>query len=157
VFIPELGRTFRCPPTFRLFGAQNPVQEGGGRKGLPRSFLNRFTRVHVELLQRQDLLFIATALHPRIPPHTLHRMADALQRLHHDANARWAAGPLRRWAGKQTLKRALGGKRRQGLLWMWRDIGGEPSSPAHARIAPLAAAACLRGQEAPGSSTCGTC
>lgn len=26
VFIPELGRTFRCPPTFRLFAAQNPIQ-----------------------------------------------------------------------------------------------------------------------------------
>lgn len=36
-----------------------PAQEGGGRKGLPKSFLNRFTRVHVELLQRTDLLFIA--------------------------------------------------------------------------------------------------
>ena len=32
VFVPELGETFRCPPTFRVFAAQNPVQEGGGRK-----------------------------------------------------------------------------------------------------------------------------
>ena len=61
VFIPELNRTFRCPATFRVFGAQNPLQEGGGRKGLPKSFLNRFTRVHVELLQQADLLFIAGA------------------------------------------------------------------------------------------------
>lgn len=45
VFIPELGRTFKCPPTFRLFAAQNPLQQGGGRKGLPKSFLNRFSRV----------------------------------------------------------------------------------------------------------------
>lgn len=59
VFIPELGQVFRCHPDFRLFAAQNPLQEGGGRKGLPRSFLNRFTRVHVELLQREDLLAIA--------------------------------------------------------------------------------------------------
>lgn len=59
LFIPELDATFRCPPTFRIFGAQNPVQEGGGRKGLPRSFLNRFTRVHVELLTGEDLHFIA--------------------------------------------------------------------------------------------------
>ena len=35
------------------------LQEGGGRKGLPKSFLNRFSRVHVELLQQTDLLFIA--------------------------------------------------------------------------------------------------
>ena len=38
------------------------MQEGGGRKGLPKSFLNRFTRVQVELLQPQDLLFIAGRL-----------------------------------------------------------------------------------------------
>ena len=27
IFIPELGATFRCAPGFRLFAAQNPVQE----------------------------------------------------------------------------------------------------------------------------------
>jgi len=59
VFIPELGATFRCPATFRIFAAQNPLQEGGGRRGLPKSFLNRFTRVHVELLDADDLHFIA--------------------------------------------------------------------------------------------------
>lgn len=41
VFVPELGKTFDCPSTFRVFGAQNGMAEGGGRKGLPRSFLNR--------------------------------------------------------------------------------------------------------------------
>lgn len=30
VFIPELGATFRCPPTFRVFAAQNPLQVRGG-------------------------------------------------------------------------------------------------------------------------------
>lgn len=59
VFIPELGATFCCPATFRIFAAQNPLQEGGGRRGLPKSFLNRFTRVHVELLDADDLQFIA--------------------------------------------------------------------------------------------------
>ena len=59
VFIPELGQTFQCLPSFHLFAAQNPLQEGGGRKGLPKSFLNRFSRVRIQLLQSQDLLFIA--------------------------------------------------------------------------------------------------
>ena len=59
VYIPELAQTFACPPSFRIFAAQNPVQEGGGRRGLPKSFLNRFTRVHVESLCSQDLAFIA--------------------------------------------------------------------------------------------------
>ncbi|EIE25917.1 hypothetical protein COCSUDRAFT_12734, partial [Coccomyxa subellipsoidea C-169] len=67
VFIPELGSSFQCPPTFRIFAAQNPVQEGGGRRGLPKSFLNRFTRVHVELLDVHDLQFIAGSLHPAVP------------------------------------------------------------------------------------------
>ena len=44
IYIPELDQTFDCPPTFRIFGAQNPLHEGGGRKGLPKSFLNRFTK-----------------------------------------------------------------------------------------------------------------
>ena len=44
VYIPELGTSFACPPTFRVFGCQNPMQQGGGRKGLPKSFLNRFTQ-----------------------------------------------------------------------------------------------------------------
>ncbi|KAK1736592.1 midasin [Skeletonema marinoi] len=35
VYVPELGLTFDCPPTFRIFGAQNPLAQGGGRKGLP--------------------------------------------------------------------------------------------------------------------------
>ncbi|KAG2499138.1 hypothetical protein HYH03_002721 [Edaphochlamys debaryana] len=78
VFIPELCATFRCHPRFRLFAAQNPLGEGGGRKGLPRSFLNRFTRVSVELLRRDDLLFIASALHPRVPAPLLTRMVDLL-------------------------------------------------------------------------------
>lgn len=29
----------------RIFACQNPLQQGGGRKGLPKSFVNRFTQV----------------------------------------------------------------------------------------------------------------
>jgi midasin len=46
VYVPELGRTFPCHADFRVFACQNPVHEGGGRKSLPTSFLNRFTKVH---------------------------------------------------------------------------------------------------------------
>ncbi|KAG7383928.1 AAA ATPase midasin [Phytophthora pseudosyringae] len=68
VYIPELDREFECPPTFRVFAAQNPLRQGGGRKGLPKSFLNRFTRVFVETLHEQDLIHIASSMYP-----TLHR------------------------------------------------------------------------------------
>lgn len=37
------------------------LQEGGGRKGLPKSFLNRFSRVHIDLLESADMLKIAGA------------------------------------------------------------------------------------------------
>lgn len=50
VFIPELNREFKCPKSFRIFACQNPTQQGGGRKGLPKSFLNRFTKVLYTLL-----------------------------------------------------------------------------------------------------------
>ena len=38
VYIPDLDRSFACHPNFRVFAAQNPQNQGGGRKGLPRSF-----------------------------------------------------------------------------------------------------------------------
>jgi midasin len=85
VFIPELNAKFKCAPGFRIFGAQNPLQEGGGRKGLPKSFLNRFSRVHVELLQRSDLLFIAGVLYPSVPSELLQQMVEFLHVLHTDA------------------------------------------------------------------------
>ncbi|KAI6030422.1 midasin [Pisolithus orientalis] len=58
VFVPELGRTFVRHPSFRVFAAQNPLHQGGGRKGLPKSFLDRFTKVYVEELTAEDLLII---------------------------------------------------------------------------------------------------
>lgn len=62
IYVSELGETFRALDGFRVFAAQNPLQEGGGRRGLPKSFLNRFTRVHVDLLQPKDLVHIAGEL-----------------------------------------------------------------------------------------------
>ena len=46
VYVPELGKTFHVEHgKTRLFACQNPLSQGGGRKGLPKSFLNRFTQV----------------------------------------------------------------------------------------------------------------
>ena len=64
VFVPELGRAFGCPPTFRVFAAQNPLAQGGGRKGLPKSFLNRFTKVYVDTLCENDLQLIVASRFP---------------------------------------------------------------------------------------------
>ena len=45
IYIPELGMTFIVKSGTRLFGCQNPLRQGGARRGLPKSFLNRFTQV----------------------------------------------------------------------------------------------------------------
>lgn len=58
VFIPELNKTFALNKTTRVFASQNPLKQGGGRKGLPQSFLNRFTKVYVKKLTCDDLLYV---------------------------------------------------------------------------------------------------
>ncbi|PWA02130.1 hypothetical protein BB558_001727 [Smittium angustum] len=58
VYISELGKEFYCHPNFYLFAAQNPVVQGGGRKGLPKSFLSRFTQVFMDELTGSDMLTI---------------------------------------------------------------------------------------------------
>uniref|UniRef100_A0A8W8MR76 Midasin n=1 Tax=Magallana gigas TaxID=29159 RepID=A0A8W8MR76_MAGGI len=75
VFIPELAKTFHIQhQKTRLFACQNPLNQGGGRKGLPRSFLNRFTQVYIEPLTFNDLLFIAQRMFPQLPSDTLSKI-----------------------------------------------------------------------------------
>ncbi|KAK9245981.1 hypothetical protein V1506DRAFT_513913 [Lipomyces tetrasporus] len=65
-YIPELDRTFTCHPKFKVFAAQNSHYQGGGRKGLPRSFVNRFTVVYIDLLTPKDLNVITRQLFPDV-------------------------------------------------------------------------------------------
>ena len=68
VFIPELGREFECSPGTRIFAAQNPAGQGGGRKGLPKSFLNRFTIVWFDSLCSTDYhIILASNVRPQDP------------------------------------------------------------------------------------------
>uniref|UniRef100_A0A7S3VEM6 Midasin n=1 Tax=Chaetoceros debilis TaxID=122233 RepID=A0A7S3VEM6_9STRA len=76
VYIPELGETFHCPLTFRIFAAQNPLAQGGGRKGLPKSFLNRFTKVYVEALSKDDLQGIVEAKFPMLTPALVEKIVN---------------------------------------------------------------------------------
>lgn len=71
VYIPEIGQSVKCPDSFRVFCAQNPMGAGGGRKGLPQSFLSRLSRVFVDSMTEADVLEIiqeafARKLHPYI-------------------------------------------------------------------------------------------
>ncbi|XP_065866775.1 midasin [Euphorbia lathyris] len=84
VFIPELGLTFKCPSSFRVFACQNPFSQGGGRKGLPRSFLNRFTKVYIDELVEDDYLFISSSLYPSIPRPVLSKLIFFNKKLHED-------------------------------------------------------------------------
>lgn len=83
--MPEIGQSFACPSTFRIFGCQNPTAQGGGRKGLPQSFLNRFTKVYVEAFKEEDLIFITTAMYPSFPPLLVEKMVRFNCRMHRDS------------------------------------------------------------------------
>ncbi|KAK9450165.1 uncharacterized protein V1518DRAFT_426070 [Limtongia smithiae] len=65
-YIPELDRTFTRHKDFKIFAAQNPHSQGGGRKGLPKSFINRFTLVYVDLLTPPDLQIITSQIFPSV-------------------------------------------------------------------------------------------
>ena len=84
VFIPELGQTFHCPDTFRIFAAQNPLAQGGGRKGLPKSFLNRFTKVFVDPLTNSDLRAIVIARFPSFERTLIDKIIDFNNRVYRD-------------------------------------------------------------------------
>ncbi|KAK4427378.1 Midasin [Sesamum alatum] len=84
VFIPELGVSFKCPTSFRVFACQNPSYQGGGRKGLPKSFLNRFTKVYVDELVDEDYLSICSSLFPSIERSLLLKLVAFNKRLHQD-------------------------------------------------------------------------
>ncbi|WFD33761.1 hypothetical protein MCUN1_000578 [Malassezia cuniculi] len=74
VYVAEIGRTFAKHPDFRLFAAQNPHHQGGARKGLPRSLLNRFSKVWVTELTDEDALAIGASLYPSLPREALAAM-----------------------------------------------------------------------------------
>ncbi|XP_031091675.1 midasin [Ipomoea triloba] len=84
VFIPELGVTFKCPTSFRVFACQNPSSQGGGRKNLPKSFLNRFTKVYVDELVQDDYLAICSSLYPSISRSILSNLVLFNKRLHEE-------------------------------------------------------------------------
>ncbi|KAL2888066.1 hypothetical protein HOO65_040403 [Ceratocystis lukuohia] len=66
VYISELDQVFKRHPDFRLFAAQNPHHQGGGRKGLPSSFVNRFIVVYADSFSAEDLLLIAQHSFPDV-------------------------------------------------------------------------------------------
>ncbi|GAP86507.1 putative midasin [Rosellinia necatrix] len=81
VYISELDQVFKRHPNFRLFAAQNPHHQGGGRKGLPSSFVNRFIVVYAEVFSDEDLLLIASHNFPGISPDIVNQMIRFISNL----------------------------------------------------------------------------
>ncbi|KAI1757436.1 hypothetical protein F4782DRAFT_129646 [Xylaria castorea] len=81
VYISELDQVFKRHPNFRLFAAQNPHHQGGGRKGLPSSFVNRFTVVYADVFSDEDLLLIASHNFPSVSSETVSQMIKFISSL----------------------------------------------------------------------------
>lgn len=83
VYLPELDKEFTKAPGFLMFAAQNPLQQGGGRKGLPKSFINRFTQVYIEPLLTKDLQIICKRSFPQIDSNLVDKVLQFNSQLHH--------------------------------------------------------------------------
>ncbi|GAV53771.1 hypothetical protein ZYGR_0AK02730 [Zygosaccharomyces rouxii] len=83
-YIPELDRSFSCHPEFMVFAAQNPQYQGGGRKGLPKSFINRFNVVYNDTLSSDDLLLIANQLYPDANPDVIKKIIQLMSTLEYE-------------------------------------------------------------------------
>ncbi|KAI0526336.1 hypothetical protein F5B22DRAFT_153601 [Xylaria bambusicola] len=92
VYVSELDQVFKRHPNFRLFAAQNPHHQGGGRKGLPSSFVNRFIVVYADVFRDEDLLLIASHNFPSIPSETVSRMIKFISNLETRIQAERAFG-----------------------------------------------------------------
>ena len=65
IYLPELDTTIVKHRKFRIFASQNPLSMGSGRKGLPHSFLTRFTRAWIEELPKESLKDIIRKVYPQ--------------------------------------------------------------------------------------------
>lgn len=93
-YIPELDKTFKCHPDFTVFAAQNPQYQGGGRKGLPKSFVNRFTVVYIDILSTDDLKLISQYLYPNISSDVIDKMINFILELDTEVSVKRSFGHI---------------------------------------------------------------
>ncbi|XP_055981327.1 midasin [Sorex fumeus] len=159
IYIPELGMNFQVQhEKTKIFGCQNPFRQGGGRKGLPRSFLNRFTQVFVDPLTVIDMEFIASTLFPAIDKNTVKKMVAFNNQIDHEVTVekKWGqkGGPwefnlrdLFRWCQLMLVDQSRGsynpaqhvflvyGERmrtkedREKVIAVFKDVFGSDSDP----------------------------
>lgn len=94
VYVPEIGQTFSRHPEFRLFAAQNPHHQGGGRKGLPASFVNRFTVVYADSFRSEDLMLICQRAFPAADAQTVQQAVSFVELLDVEVAQRKRFGAL---------------------------------------------------------------
>lgn len=92
VYIPELDQEFECHPDFRVFAAQNPQFQGGGRKGLPKSFINRFSNVYIGKLNSTDMKLICEHIYPNVSRETIDNLVEFVFELEKEVNVKKAWG-----------------------------------------------------------------
>ncbi|KAL8948650.1 MAG: hypothetical protein Q9222_005182, partial [Ikaeria aurantiellina] len=78
VYVAELDHTFTRHPSFVVFAAQNPSHQGSGRKGLPASFVNRFTVVYADAFRADDLFTICTDKYPAVPSASISALTNCV-------------------------------------------------------------------------------
>ncbi|RAR03021.1 midasin [Stemphylium lycopersici] len=94
VYISELDQTFHKHRDFRVFAAQNPHHQGGGRKGLPASFVNRFTVVYADVFRPDDLTLICEKIFPGIEKQEVTKLIRFVAELDEQVVTRRAFGAL---------------------------------------------------------------
>ncbi|XP_006870675.1 PREDICTED: midasin [Chrysochloris asiatica] len=159
IYVPELGMNFQVQhERTKIFGCQNPFRQGGGRKGLPRSFLNRFTQVFVDPLTVIDMEFIASTLFPAIDKNIVQKMVAFNNQIDHEVTVekKWGqkGGPwefnlrdLFRWCQLMLVDQSPGcynpaqhvflvyGERmrtredKEKVVAVFRDVFGPSSNP----------------------------
>ncbi|SCV00168.1 LAME_0G07998g1_1 [Lachancea meyersii CBS 8951] len=85
-YVPELDKAFTKHPNFTVFAAQNPQNQGGGRKGLPKSFVNRFSVVYVDVLSSEDLFLIAAHLYPDVDSKSCAQLIEIISTLEEEVS-----------------------------------------------------------------------
>lgn len=94
VYISELDQTFHKHLDFRVFAAQNPHHQGGGRKGLPASFVNRFTVVYADVFRPEDLSLICRKVFPGIADEEVQKLITFVAELDEQVVTRRTFGNL---------------------------------------------------------------
>ncbi|KAF2624667.1 midasin [Macroventuria anomochaeta] len=94
VYISELDQTFHKHKDFCVFAAQNPHHQGGGRKGLPASFVNRFTVVYADVFRPEDLTLICRKVFPSIEESEINKLIGFVAQLDEQVVTHRAFGNL---------------------------------------------------------------